>query len=94
MTPSTHLRLTNKANANWGRQIHGHFFGTYGVTIEHPILHHKFLVKSYEERVKIAERYESISAGAGSAGYLTFTLPEDVPEAMASFSKIKEGVYK
>ena len=41
------------------------------------ILHHKFLIKSYAERAKIAERYEQKRAGCGSGHYLQFSVPED-----------------
>jgi hypothetical protein len=41
------------------------------------ILHHKFLVKSLEERRAIASRYESKSAGCGTGHYLQFSVPED-----------------
>lgn len=40
------------------------------------IEHHKFLVKSFEERQAIANRYDQISRGAGSSGMLAFQLPE------------------
>lgn len=42
-----------------------------------PILHHKFLVKDYEHRKKIAERYESLGAGMGlGPWFMRFSLPE------------------
>jgi hypothetical protein len=41
------------------------------------ILHHKFLIKSYAERAKIALRYEQKRAGCGSGHYLQFSVPED-----------------
>jgi hypothetical protein len=41
------------------------------------ILHHKFLLKSREERLAIAARYEKKQAGCGSGHYLQFSVPED-----------------
>ena len=41
------------------------------------ILHHKFLIKSREERLAIAARYEEKQAGCGSGHYLQFSVPED-----------------
>jgi len=41
------------------------------------ILHHKFLVKNYDERVEVAKRYEATWEGAGlGEHYVRFTLPE------------------
>lgn len=40
------------------------------------ILHHKFLLKSREERERIAAVYESRRAGSGSGHYLQFSVPE------------------
>jgi hypothetical protein len=41
------------------------------------ILHHKFLIKSPDERRAIAARYEAKQAGCGSGHYLQFSVPED-----------------
>lgn len=41
------------------------------------ILHHKFLLKTREERRAIAARYEAKQAGCGSGHYLQFSVPED-----------------
>lgn len=41
------------------------------------ILHHKFLLKSTEERRAIAARYEAKKPGCGSGHYLQFSVPED-----------------
>ena len=41
------------------------------------MLHHKFLIKSREERLAIAARYEEKQAGCGSGHYLQFSVPED-----------------
>jgi hypothetical protein len=45
-------------------------------TIPGMILHHKFLVKTREEREEIAIRYEEIDPGGGSGHYLQFSVPE------------------
>lgn len=49
-----------------------------GVVIEH----HKFLVKSLEERRAIVRRYDGVAAGAGSC-MAVFSTPEDVVDAGA-----------
>lgn len=41
------------------------------------ILHYKYLLSSYEERLALAEHYDSIHEGAGTGAHLPFTLPED-----------------
>lgn len=47
-------------------------------TVDWPILHHKFLVKTYEQRRKTAEKYDSTRKGAGFGDwFLRFSLPED-----------------
>lgn len=40
--------------------------------------HHKFIVKSYQERRSIAKRYDDYQAGYGTGGMLAFSLPEDL----------------
>ena len=40
------------------------------------LLHHKFRVKSIEERRAIVERYDNIAAGAGTA-FKAFSVPEE-----------------
>jgi hypothetical protein len=43
------------------------------------LLHYKFLIRSYEDRVKIADAYESTWKGAGyGPDYMKFNLPEKV----------------
>lgn len=41
------------------------------------IIHHKFLVKSLEQRQSIVERYDSVSPGSGTC-FEAFSLPEKV----------------
>jgi len=41
------------------------------------ILHHKFLLKSCDERRAIAARYEAKQHGCGTGHYLQFSVPED-----------------
>jgi glycosyltransferase involved in cell wall biosynthesis len=45
----------------------------------YPIIHHKFVIKSREEREEIVSRYESIQPGAGS-GFRYFSVPELIEE--------------
>lgn len=48
-----------------------------GVTVPYVIEHHKFLIKDYAERLKIALLYESVRKGAGLGEFLPFNLPEE-----------------
>lgn len=48
-----------------------------GITVPYAIEHHKFLVRDYAERLKIAEQYEKVQPGAGKGEYLPYNLPED-----------------
>lgn len=89
--PSVSSRLTTKRWAVCHDMIHGHFV-PYGTVIEHPILHYKFLVKSYEERLKLAEKYESITKNAGLGTYKSYTLPEDVDGILETLKEIEEGI--
>lgn len=41
------------------------------------IEHYKFVVKTREERLQIAHRYDEIQGGCGTGGMLPFNLPED-----------------
>lgn len=76
--PDNQIRFATKAKSYGRNKIHNlspHGFG-YSVT-EAPILHHKFLIKDYDERKRIAEIYEKIQVGAGLGNYLKYNLPED-----------------
>lgn len=73
--PDLQTRLSVKAKAASRTQIHsGSPFGT-GRVAPVAIEHHKFLVRSEEERRALVERYDAIVPGAG-AQYAMFSLPE------------------
>jgi hypothetical protein len=76
--PDIQTRLSIKSKAGHRSQIHvGSPFGT-GKVAPVCIEHYKFLIKSHAERKQIAERYETIRAGAGmSPTYKPFNLPEE-----------------
>jgi hypothetical protein len=71
--------------------IHGHFV-PYGTVIKQPILHYKFLIKTYEERLEIANRYESVAKNAGLGAYRVWTLPEDIEGVTNTIKEIEPGV--
>ena len=75
--PDTQIRLTTKEKAKGRNKIHNISPYGFGTTLHLPILHYKFLIRSYEERKEIAEKYESVSTGAGFGDYLVYNLPED-----------------
>jgi len=71
-------RLSVKEMANGRNHIHaGSPYGG-GELAPCAIEHHKFLVKTYEQRLEIANRYDVIQWGAGLNGMAAFQLPEDV----------------
>jgi len=89
--PSVSPRLTTKEWAICKDIIHGHFV-PYGTVVKQPILHHKFLVKTYEERLEIATRYEGVTKNAGLGSYRVWTLPEDIPGVLDTVKEIEIGV--
>lgn len=56
------------------------------------IEHHKFLIKSKEERLAIVRRYDSISPGAGSC-MLAFSVPEDHYQGGIVSAPYTDGAY-
>lgn len=76
--PDAHARLsTKKLATGWKNTPHASAPHGAGRMAPAMILHHKFLVKSYEERVQIARRYDDIREGGGTGPtYLPHTLPE------------------
>jgi hypothetical protein len=78
--PDLQTRLAKKEQSGGRQVIHaGSPFGVGGI-VDKPILHHKFLIRDYNERKAIAERYESIAPGAGMGFYKVYSLPEDCIE--------------
>lgn len=74
--PDHQTRLSTKEKSGGRHTVHaGSPFGG-GTLCPHPIEHHKFLVKSRDERLEIASRYDAIAYGAGSGGMLAFNDPE------------------
>lgn len=74
--PDHQTRLSIHTMAGGRRWIH--CGSPYGGGAEAPVVleHHKFLIKSLEERRAIAQRYDSIQPGAGTGGMTAFNLPE------------------
>jgi len=89
--PSVSPRLSTRQYAICKDNIHGHFV-PYGEVVEQPILHYKFLIKTYEERLEIANRYESIAKNAGLGSYKVWTLPEDIEGVIDTIKEIEPGV--
>jgi hypothetical protein len=74
--PDVQTRLSIKSKSGGRTSIHtGSPFG--GGDIAHvSIEHHKFLVKTFEERKAIAARYDAVQPGTGTGGMMAFNLPE------------------
>ncbi len=76
--PDLQTRLSVKWKSGGRHLIHvGSPFGT-GRVAPCAIEHHKFLVRSLEERRALADRYEQVAPGAGTNQYRAFSVPEDV----------------
>ena len=74
--PDEQIRLATKAKSYGRTVIHcGSPFG-YGQRINHEIMHYKFLIKTYEDRLKQAESIDAIMTGSGLGSYLINNLPE------------------
>lgn len=88
--PDIQTRLAIKEKSGGRKEIH--------IGSPHPgrnapcmIEHHKFLIKNYAERKRIAEGYEKIKTGAGlSDTYKPFSLPEDCL-AEINLAKLRGG---
>lgn len=81
--PDHQTRLSVRIKAGQRKSIH--CGSPFGGGAEAPVLieHHKFIVKTVEERRAIVARYDRIAPGAGS-GMLVFSVPEDVPSVAAA----------
>lgn len=81
--PDLQTRLSVKAKAGGRPIIHqGSPHGT-GEVADVPIEHHKFLVRSREEREELLERYERVNPGAGS-DYAPFSVPERYADSLVT----------
>lgn len=81
----TRLSVKEKAGGRGGVHAGSPFgMGEYApVTIEH----HKFLARTYEERLAIAKRYDAYSAGYGTGNMKPFSLPEDAYDEVTVVKK-------
>lgn len=77
--PDAHLRLVTWDYAKWDDKIHA-ASPVRGKMAPVSILHHKYLLKSYQERREIARNYDKIRLGAGTGVHKPFTLPEECLE--------------
>lgn len=74
--PDIHLRLTTWDFPRWNTELHA-ASPKMGRLAPVCILHHKYLLNSYEERRRKAQQYDSIKEDGGTGKHLPFTLPED-----------------
>lgn len=79
--PDLQTRLGLKHNMLGVNHIHaGNPHGT-GDVIPYAIEHHSLIVKTYQRRQEIADRYEGIKPGAGRSNtYGRYLIPEDIYE--------------
>ncbi len=79
MYPDLQTRLGLKSLMFGVNSIHAGNPNGPGLVVPYALDHHKLLVKSYEERKQIADRYEAIRPGAGySFTYGRYNTPEDI----------------
>jgi len=93
--PDVQTRLSTREKSGGRLQLHaGSPFG-WGIMAppEVVIEHHKFLVKTYAERVVIADRYERFHPGFGRGRMLGYTLPEDAYTNSVQFIYFQAGEY-
>lgn len=76
--PDHQTRLSLKAYSGGRTTVHAGSPHGGGTPAPVAIEHHKFLVKSPEERLEIAKRYDMFREGYGTGGMLPFQLPERV----------------
>lgn len=77
--PDYQTRLSTRDKSFGRTHIHCGSPHGGGELAPYPIIHHKFVIKSREEREEIMKRYESVQPGAGS-GFRHFSVPELVEE--------------
>jgi glycosyltransferase involved in cell wall biosynthesis len=78
--PDSQTRLSIRAKAGGRLAIHAPSPHGAGEIAPCPILHHKFLVRDYEDRKRILDGYESKQRGAGSGDFLPFSFPTVLPD--------------
>jgi hypothetical protein len=84
--PDLQTRLSTKAKSGGRTEIHqGSPFGT-GRLAPCAIEHHKFLVRSEEERRALVLHYDAVRDGAGR-GFADFSVPEDFPLSIAEYRR-------
>ena len=74
--PDHQTRLSLKQYSGGRRMVHAGSPHGGGALAPVVIEHHKFLVKSYDERAAIAARYDKVQMGFGTGGMTPFNLPE------------------
>lgn len=77
--PDHQTRLSTRDKSFGRTHIHCGSPHGGGDLAPYPIIHHKFMIKSREEREEIIKRYESVQPGAGS-GFRHFSVPELIEE--------------
>lgn len=73
--PDHQTRLSTRDKSFGRTHIHCGSPHGGGELAPYPILHHKFVIKSREEREEILKRYDEIQPGAGG-GFWQFSVPE------------------
>lgn len=90
--PDHQTRLSVKAKSGGRHTVHaGSPFGG-GEIAPCAILHHKFLVKSYDQRLAIAQTYDRFGEGYGTGSMAPFSLPERAYDGeMVKFVEAGQG---
>lgn len=80
--PDHQTRLSVRAKSGGRTTVHAGSPHGGGEVAPVVIKHHKFLIKTREEREAIAAGYDRVHPGYGTGGMLAFSLPEDAITAM------------
>lgn len=87
--PDPHLRLTSWRHHPEVSEVHNGMDSAPDTP--YALLHWKYLTKSYEKRLKLAEHYDSIKEGAGTGPSMPFTLPEHSLPNGVLVAEIEDG---
>ena len=84
--PDPQTRLSVRQMAGGNRQIHSASPYGSGETAKVCLEHHVYLVKSYEERIETAKRYNAIMHGGDGGQYRASAIEDEHPEGLNCMS--------
>jgi hypothetical protein len=76
--PDLQIRLAHVRQLAQISRVHELPVASIGSPAGGHLYHHKFLVRDRADRQRLADRYEALQPGSGSAKFAVFQVPEDV----------------